>query len=191
MPGTEKITVGSKGAGVNKVQGKIALVNNDPKPKITLTKTIPPGPVGPFYYDVYGSIVSSWAQMVLTELELYDHSDNKLSVAIGDITNIYDATPHAFFTRNGSSEVSLLFDNNLLTNVEYMHFNTNVPAPINVKLFTIMTQSLVKQVNIHYSGSTGNGDDPAANRWSITIENNLGVSKSVTSYTATPLSIQF
>lgn len=39
MPGTEQITVGSKGTGDKKVQGKIALVNNDPKPKITLIKT--------------------------------------------------------------------------------------------------------------------------------------------------------
>lgn len=42
MPGTEKLTVGSKGMGGDKVQGKIALVNNDPKPQVTLIKTILP-----------------------------------------------------------------------------------------------------------------------------------------------------
>ena len=40
MPGTEKITVGSKQTqSGDKVKGKIALVNNEPKPKITLRNT--------------------------------------------------------------------------------------------------------------------------------------------------------
>jgi hypothetical protein len=169
MPGGNKITVGTKQVGETRTIGKIALLNSIvPKPKLQVTRTTPPPPSGPFYYDVFLTL-NRLERVDFTEFEFLDGTNTLITDVYVQDGSLYTSDSDALTSFPLTvSELDLLFDRSTLTSsphVTYKHFKST--GNTTNKIFTIVSPLPIKTVYIYHTDFSG-GQDPV-NKWNIGI----------------------
>lgn len=182
MPGSELLKIGV----ANSRPGKLTLLNGTPKPQIKLTRTLPPAPTGPFYYDVYLYQYQN-TQAALNEVEVYDENNVKITnmniVNVSDNTYQYNNNTYTLYSTNDyptdlSTIPVIMTDGKIGTfdpyvfywnsnpNYESFAITNNVFYSIH-RIFTIESQTPVSKIHIYFNGPYAY--EPSASTWNVFV----------------------